>query len=148
MKYILAYGSLINVNKIKELNKNKLRKTYSILLKNHIRHWIHAKNNKKYLGIYKKNNNKLNGVLIEVDEEEINKLDKRESYYKRKIINKNDINIKLNEDDIVYAYYPNSLYTKKCIFDYHKKNMKYLYKCIDGINNLSFLNMFLLTTFG
>ena len=46
------------------------------------------------------------------------------------------------------SYYPDSLYTKKCIFDYHKKNMKYLYKCIDGINNLSFLDTFLLTTFG
>lgn len=135
-KYIFAYGSLMNMKYNKELNKNKERKKIPIIIQNLQRHWILCNNNKIYLGIYDKVNFITNGLLIEVTDDEIERLDKRERFYNRKEINKDRINFYyddiLNIDDIIYGYYPNNK-TTKTIYD--KKNpqcLNYLYICLSG----------------
>ena len=64
--YIFAYGSLINFKYSKELNLNNNRIIIPVLINNLQRHWIYCKNNKKYLGVYHKNNYKTNGLLFDV----------------------------------------------------------------------------------
>jgi len=150
--YVFGYGSLINRN-IK-LNKEfdiYTRKIIPVIINNLQRHWIKAINNKTYLGIYNLSNYKTNGLLIEVNESELVRLDVREKFYIRKQIDNNKINIKLNPNDIVYSYYSDKTKVQKTYFNkYSHQNLKYLSICLIGCIQISkdFLINFLSTTHG
>ncbi len=154
-KYIFGYGSLINIKYIRQL-VNKSRKFYPVQLANHLRHWIYAPDKRIYLGLYRQDKKLTNGVLIEVDDNEIMLLDKREGYYFREQINRNDIvqkytSFNLGEDDIIYTYYADPKKTIKWTFDFDCEISKsYLFKCLGGCIKISsmFFEDFLLTTKG
>lgn len=157
--YIFGYGSIINFKYVSQL-KNKKRNNFPIKLNNHIRHWIYTSSEKVYLGLYYNSSDnsahKTNGILIEVDSDELNLLDKREKYYIRKEINKNDIiqsyeNVHLNQNDKIYAYYSDPLKSVKYIFDFNSvQQKKYLYNVLSGCIKISskFFADFLFSTTG
>ena len=95
VNYIFAYGSLINMKYRKELDKKENRIIIPVTINKIQRHWIYCKNSKIYLGIKHDNKSKTNGLIIEVSDDELNRLDTRERYYNR---------IKLNPNDIDYNY--------------------------------------------
>jgi len=152
--YIFGYGSLINTKYVKEL-KNISRNRIPVYINNLLRHWILCSNNGQYFGVYDKNNYKTNGILLEVDQEELIKLDKREKYYTRHILNHdriiyyNDDNI-IDVNDIVYIYYPHKTRAIKTMYKKNKQSENYLIKCLSGclkINQKFFID-FLKTTYG
>lgn len=154
--YVFGYGSIINLKYVSQLDKNKKRNIFPIKLNNHLRHWIYTSSKNIYLGLYYDSSYKTNGILTEVDPNELNLLDKREKYYIRKEIDKNDIiqsygNIQLNENDIIYAYYSNPSKSIKWVFDFNSPTEKtYLYKVLSGCIkiNSKFFEDFLFTTKG
>ena len=151
--YVFGYGTLINrhlKNYIKEFD-NYDRIIIPTFVYNLQRHWILASNNNIYLGIYDKLNYKTNGLLIEVNEYELERLDKREKYYIRKEINKNRIENILDAKDIVYTYYSDEKTTQRTLFNkFSRQNLKYLIVCLSGCIRISkqFLFDFILMTHG
>ena len=154
--YIFGYGSIINLKYIRQIDIKKKRNIFPIMLDNHLRHWIYTTSKNIYLGLYKQQSMNVNGILVEVDELELKLLDKRERYYIRKEINKNDIiksygPIKINSDDVIYAYYSDPSKSEKWIFDFKSEQMKdYLYNVLSGCIkiNRKFFEDFLFTTKG
>jgi hypothetical protein len=154
--YIYGYGSLINTKYIKEIDIKRKRNIFPIQLNNHYRHWIYTPSKKIYVGLYKFFNKKTNGILIEVNQSELELLDKREKYYIRKEINKNDIiqkyqSININSFDIIYTYYTDESKCVKWIFDFESLQCKnYLYNILGGCIKISrqFFEDFLFTTKG
>jgi len=154
-KYVFGYGSLINLKYSKELNKKNNRIIIPVIIKNLERHLILCNSKNQYFGVYDNNNYNTNGILIEVDDDELIKLDKRETYYKRYKIN-NDraiykyIDYNLNDDDIIYVYYPTSHNTVKTIYNKSEQIKNYMIICLSGCIkiNRNFLIDFLFTTYG
>ncbi len=123
-QYIFGYGSIINYKNIKELEKNNSRSIIPVLVTNLERQLILTNSNFQYFGVYDSVNKFTNGVLLEVNNEELKRLDKREKYYKRELLNKNRIKFiyekfKLSQDDLVYIFYPIDTLVKKTKY---KKN--------------------------
>jgi len=154
--YIFGYGSIINFKYVSQLKKNKKRNIFPIKLNNHLRQWIYTSSKKVYLGLYYEPSSKTNGVLTEVDLDELNLLDKRERYYIRKEIDKNDIiqsyeNIQLNQNDQIYAYYSDPSKSIKWVFNFNlPQQKKYLYNVLSGCVKISrkFFKDFLFSTTG
>jgi len=167
--YIFGYGSLINRNiKFNKQFDIYPRKIIPVIINNLQRHWIKPIKSEPdleldldfaVLGVYDvisssiSNNNlyKTNGLLIEVNHNELTKLDLRERFYIRKEINKNRININLNPEDIIYTYYSDETKVEKTYFNqYSEQNLDYLFICLDGCIKISkkFLLTFLMTTSG
>ena len=154
--YIFGYGSIINLKYIRQIDIKRKRNVFPIMLVNHLRHWIYTSSKNIYLGLYESPSTKVNGILVEVDEVELNLLDRRERYYIRKEINKDDIiqsydPIKINSSDIIYAYYSDPSKSIKWVFDFESVQMKnYLYNVLSGCIkiNRKFFEDFLFTTKG
>ena len=154
--YIFGYGSIINLKYIRQIDIKKKRNIFPIMLDNHLRHWIYTSSKNIYVGLYKSESKKTNGILVEVDDLELSLLDKRERYYIRKEINKNDIiksyeSFNLNQDDIIYAYYSDPSKSIKWVFDFESEQMKnYLFNILSGCIkiNRKFFEDFLFTTKG
>jgi hypothetical protein len=163
VNYIFAYGSLINMKYSKELDKNDNRIIIPVNINKIQRHWIYCKNGKTYLGIKHDDKSKTNGLIIQVSNDELKRLDLREKYYNRIKINTNQIeynydlnriNItydKLTESDNLFTYYPDKL--KSIYYIFNKSNEQannYLTICLSGCLKVShkFFIDFLLTTRG
>jgi len=172
VNYIFAYGSLINMKYSKELDKNDNRIIIPVTINKIQRHWIYCKNSKTYLGIKHDDKSKTNGLIIEVSDDELNRLDERERYYNRLKLNINQIdynypinsrilteNLKpteltyteLKESDNLFTYYPDPL--KSTYYIFNKKSEQannYLTICLSGCLKVShkFFIDFLLTTRG
>jgi gamma-glutamylcyclotransferase (GGCT)/AIG2-like uncharacterized protein YtfP len=172
VNYIFAYGSLINMKYRQELDKKDDRIIIPVYINKIQRHWIYCKNSKTYLGIKHDDKSKTNGLIIEVSDDELNRLDTRERYYNRIKLNPNDIDYnydlstrdlttKLNptnltyttltENDNLFTYYPDPL--KSMYYIYNKSNKEtenYLIICLSGCLKVShkFFVDFLLTTRG
>lgn len=82
-KYVFGYGSLINMKYSKQLNKKNNRIIIPVVITNLQRHLILCNNKNQYFGVYDNPNYNTNGILIEVDDDELIKLDNRETYYNR-----------------------------------------------------------------
>lgn len=154
--YIFGYGSIINLKYVKQIDQKIKRNVFPILLNNHLRHWMYTSSKKTYVGLYKELNKKTNGILVEVTEKELHLLDKREKYYIRKEINKDDIikkygSVELNQYDIIYTYYSDPSKSIKSIFDFNSIQMKdYLFNILSGCIkiNTTFFEDFLFNTKG
>ncbi len=172
VNYIFAYGSLINMKYSKELYKNDNRIIIPVTIDRIQRHWIYCKNSKTYLGIKHDDKSKTNGLIIEVSNEELIKLDERERYYNRIKLNINQIDYnydlstrnlttklpptnltytKLTENDNLFTYYPDPLKSYYSIYNkLNKQADNYLTICLSGCLKIShkFFIDFLLTTKG
>jgi len=154
--YIFGYGSIINLKYVTQIDIKRKRNVFPVMLDNHLRHWIYTQSKKIYVGLYKEISKKVNGILVEVDEVELDLLDKREKYYIRKEINKNDIiekydKVHINSSDIVYTYYSDPSKSIKWVFDFKSEQMKtYLFNILSGCVKISpkFFEDFLFTTKG
>lgn len=158
VNYIFAYGSLINMKYSKELDKNDNRIIIPVNINKIQRRWIYCKNDKIYLGIKHDDKSKTNGLIIEVSDVELNRLDIRERYYNRIKLNINQIEynynlntVKLKESDNLFIYYPDPLKSIYYIFNKSNKQANnYLTICLSGCLKVShkFFIDFLLTTRG
>ena len=144
-KYIFAYGSLINMKYSTQLDMYESKTVIPVSINNLQRHWIYCKNKKIYLGIRDMNNTITNGILFNVSDDEIKRLDLRETYYNRKELNKDSIiynygvNFDFKPDDIIYTYYPNLNVSIFWVFDKHNDHCnKYLTKCLSGCLKISY----------
>jgi gamma-glutamylcyclotransferase (GGCT)/AIG2-like uncharacterized protein YtfP len=158
VNYIFAYGSLINMKYNKQLDKNDNRIVIPVTIHKVQRHWIYCKNTKTYLGIRYDDNSKTNGLILEVSDDELDKLDIRERYYNRIKLNLNQIEYNYNfnskiltELDNLFTYYPDPL--KSMYYIFNKSNDQannYLTICLSGCLKVSykFFIDFLLTTRG
>jgi hypothetical protein len=154
--YIFGYGSIINLKYVKQIDKKIKRNVLPIMLRNHLRHWMYTPSGKTYVGLYKAELTKVNGILVEVTETELELLDRREKYYIRKEINKNDIidkygSVQINPSDIIYTYYSDPSKSIKSVFDFKSEQMKtYLFNILSGCIKISpkFFEDFLFTTKG
>ncbi len=116
-QYVFGYGSMINyknINQIDIINKRGI----PVLVTDLERQFILTDKNSQYFGVYDSPNKFTNGVLLEINQEELKRLDKREKYYKKELLNKNRIkfiyeNFKLSQDDLVYIFYPIDTLVKK-----------------------------------
>ncbi len=172
VNYIFAYGSLINMKYRQELYKNDNRIIIPVTINKIQRHWIYCKNGKIYLGIKNDDKSKTNGLIIEVSDKELERLDKRERYYNRIKLNPNQIDYNydlstrnlttnlnptnltyttLTQNDNLFTYYPDPL---KSIYSIYNKSSEqcnnYLTICLSGCLKVShkFFIDFLLTTRG
>lgn len=166
MKYIFGYGSLMNRSTLKELNNIKTKNLIPVTILNLQRNLIETstQNNKlnkvnyQYFGIHDKIGSTTNGVLIQVEDDELERLDLREKFYLRKIIDKSRIifnyghPIFFNKDDIVFAYYTNynDTYINIKVAKYNKSEQtkKYILSCLKGCMEINkrFLIDFIKTT--
>jgi len=138
-KYIFGYGSLVNN---RSRNTTLKRNSESIITTIHkdfgyIRKWnYYDKNiNKIALGLEKNiNGDYINGIIFNVEEDELVELDQREIGYERIIIPNKFVNcneIILSEEIIIYTYIPTEKFKIKEI-NKNKDNKKYLNICCDG----------------
>lgn len=152
--YFFAYDNMINVKYIKSIIKYK--NIIPTILNNYKRHWILCNDNRLKLGIYKKSNHKVNGILLEIDEDILTQFTQSIKYniLTTYVINQIDNNLfsfpymdyELKENDIIYTYIPRYCY--KYYYDNDKDTYKYLMQTLSGCNKISnkFLLDFLLTT--
>lgn len=155
--YIFAYGSLTNYNVQKLLlEKTKKRWPIATLKKEfgYSRHWIDNSKGGITLGIFKsKQPSDINGIIIEVSDNDLREIDKYEIYsptsnHIKKRINlkyiKTNINIKPNDN--LFVYMPNTIYNQ---VDYKSyiPNI-YVNTCMDGFSlyGEDYLDKFLKTT--
>lgn len=136
-KYVFGYGSLINMKYSKQLNKKNNRIIIPVVIKNLQRYLILCNNKNQYFGVYDNPNYHTNGILIEVDDNELIKLDNRETYYNRYTVNNNRViykytDNKLNDDDIIYIYYPTNHNTIKTIYNNSEQVKNYIIICFSG----------------
>ncbi len=172
VNYIFAYGSLINMKYRQELDNKDNRIIIPVTINKIQRHWIYCKNDKIYAGIKHDEKSRTNGLLIEVSDEELIKLDKRERYYNRIKLDLNQIDynydlesrnlttkltptnltyIKLSENDNLFTYYPDPLKSYYSLYNKSNKQAEnYLIICLSGCLKVShiFFVDFLLTTRG
>jgi hypothetical protein len=137
--YILGYGSLVNDRSRFITLKRNSESIMSTIHKDfgYIRKWnYYNKNiNKIALGLEKHiNGDYINGIIFNVDDNELKDLDEREIGYKRiivpnKFINCNDL--VLTEEMCVYTYIPTDKFKIKEI-NKNRDNLKYLHLCCDG----------------
>ena len=87
--YIFSYGSLINKNSLaKTIGIKNAKEAKEIIVRGYERGWrnhVHHEY-RTGLGIIKKEDSKVNGVIFEIDEKYLKNLDKREYGFKRKEI--------------------------------------------------------------
>jgi hypothetical protein len=172
VNYIFAYGSLINMKYSKELDKNDNRIIIPVTINKIQRHWIYCKNKKIYLGIKHDDKSNTNGLIIEVSNTELSRIDIRERYYNRIKLNLNQIEYiyqlntrnlttnlnpanltytKLTEMDNLFTYYPDPLKSMYYVFNKSSEQcQQYLTICLSGCLKVShkFFIDFLLTTRG
>jgi hypothetical protein len=139
-QYIFGYGSIINYKSIEQLDRNYKRLIIPVLISDLERQFILTKMNNQYFGVYDKLNSLTNGILLEVNSEELKKVDKREKYYKRELLNNNRINFiyqnfKLSKDDKVYIYYPLENLTKKTRYIKSEQISNYIKSILIGVVN-------------
>jgi hypothetical protein len=139
-QYIFGYGSIINYKSIEQLDRNYKRLIIPVLISDLERQFILTKMNNQYFGVYDKLNSLTNGILLEVNSEELKKVDKREKYYKRELLNNNRINFiyqnfKLSKDDKVYIYYPLYNLTKKTRYIKSEQISNYIKSILIGVVN-------------
>ena len=164
MKYIFGYGSLMNRFNLKERNNIKNKDFIPVTILNLKRNLIeynqfnqkHNQYNLQYLGVKDKIGYITNGVLIQVEDDELERLDVREKFYVRKTIDASRIifnygcPIFFNKDDEVYTYYTN--YDDFNITDtkYNKseQTINYILICLKGCIDINkeFLIDFIKTT--
>jgi hypothetical protein len=154
--YLFAYGSLINTKYNKQINNNFFKKYIPVNVYNIKRYWIKSiSTNNIYLDIKNDTNSITNGILIEVDNDDLERLDIREKYYTRKIIDKKlisfdyNINLVFNNDDIIYSYFSDGNKIIPYNFDRYNIQCKtYLLECLEGCIyfGTEFFNNFIYTT--
>ena len=97
--YIFSYGSLINKNSLAQtIGKDNTGKSKTVVINGYERGWrnhVHHEN-RTGLGIIKKENFKVNGVIFEVEEKYLYELDRREyGFIRKEIMYQNYIDGKL-----------------------------------------------------
>ncbi len=128
MKYIFGYGSIVNIDKLPKFMKRDIYEiNYQLSeLKGYKRVWNVAKNNKYVIGIrkiYRDNktgdwfdgspvflnivpsddcNTPVNGIIVEVDDNDLDWFDLREEHYYR--VNVTDLIVNPPENAVIYAY--------------------------------------------
>ena len=136
--FIFGHGSLINMKHTYEIYDSYSRAFAPVCVNNIKRSFNVCGDGVTYLGITRTPNYKCNGIVFEVDEKELAKLDMRERFYMRKQIDIDDIdfirNISislLKGEDIVYAYFPkyNETHFPSEIFQI---NIDYIDICVRG----------------
>lgn len=117
--YIFGYGSLINLEKNKDLRQDQIivRELYPVMVKDLKRYFnvLGNKNNIDYrlLGVYDEPHAFCNGLLYQVSAQELEKLIKREQNYTATILDPNRLlfnynkTLTLSADDKVICFYPN-----------------------------------------
>jgi cation transport regulator ChaC len=134
--YIFGYGSLMNKENLKQLEKPELRKLNPVTILNLERILIQYKTFQNF-GVKDKIKAKTNGVLIQVTTDEILRLDRREKYYTRKELDKKRIlfnygnKLNFNHTDKVYIYYPNET-VYKTTYKKTIQSLKYIKICLLG----------------
>lgn len=103
MNYLFCYGSLVNSQSRKQTLNRKSKSIIAYLKKGFVREFntnaFSKLYNKHYtaLGLSKsESNHRINGILICISELELQKLDLREKYYTRILLNKKDFHINNN----------------------------------------------------
>lgn len=154
MKYIFGYGSLINRSSLQELNDIQTKNLIPVTILNLQRNLIQSNQyNSQYFGIEDRIGYITNGVLIQVEDDELERLDLREKFYLRKTIDRSRIifnygySIFLNKDDIIYAYY-NYIHITVTKYNKSEQIKKYILSCLKGCMeiNKNFLIDFIKTT--
>ena len=138
-KYIFGYGSLVNNRSRFITLKRNSESINSTIHKDfgYIRKWnyYNINLNKIALGLEKHiNGDYINGIIFNVDDNELTDLDKREIGYKRMIVpNKyiNCIDYILTDEICVYTYIPIDEFKIKKI-NKNNDNLLYLHLCCDG----------------
>jgi hypothetical protein len=159
MKYIFGYGSLMNRSSLKELNNVKNKNLIPVSILNLQRHLIQSnQSNSQYFSIEDKIGSITNGVIIQVTDDELKRLDLREKFYLRKKISIKRIkfnygyDISFNKDDTVYAYYTSHddllRILRKAKYNKSEHTKKYIITCLKGCVeiNKKFLIDFIKTT--
>jgi len=155
--YIFVYGSLINYN-IQKLLLEKTKKIWpkAILKKSfgYSRHWIKNSKGGITLGIFKsKQPSDINGILLEVSDNELREIDKYEIYsatsnHRKKSIHPKYIttNVNIQSNDKLYIYMPNFDY-KPVDYARHIPDI-YINTCMNGflLYGENYLDQFLKTT--
>ena len=117
--YLFSYGSNSTLQLSERLSRTKWN-TYPATLKNHVR--IFAGYSKKWGGsvssVHPLKNGKVNGMIFEINEEELKKLDKFEKGYKRTILK-----INVNGNDVPLECY---VYIKNDTQFEHMPSKKYM----------------------
>lgn len=156
-QYIFGYGSLINKESIfKTLSNRDTIEIYPVRVHNIKRGWyIPGPSNDMYLGVQLEQKSKCNGVIFEVNNDEIDLISAREKYYDITVLPNKQIeflesdNI-LNDTDIVYIYIIDNI-NPKIIIDHvnYFITKKYLNICIEGCININnkFSDEFFNTTY-
>ena len=161
-KYIFGYGSLVN-NESRYLTIKRYTEPIKVIINSsfgYVRKWNYYNEDKNIiaLGLEKENvGNNINGILFDINDNEIALLDKREIGYEKIIIQPNFINILskeklLNTDSIIYTYVPKKDYILVNNIDNvspNKLNQLYLNKCCNGFlsYNYDFYESFVNTTY-
>ena len=162
--YIFGYGSLVN-NESRFLTIKRHTEPIKVIIDKsfgYIRKWNYYNNDKNIiaLGLEKQVNSSysINGILFDVNEDEIALLDKREIGYEKITIPSSCINIlsknklKNMDNSIIYTYIPIKDYILANNIDYispNKLNQVYLNKCCKGFlsHEYSFYESFIDTTY-
>ncbi len=160
--YLFAYGSLINTKYNKEITNIFFKKHTPVNVHHLKRFWMKPFkiSDENYLAIMDNINSITNGILIEVNQDDLDRLDKREKYYTRKVLDKNRISFDYNvtnltnltnflsDQDIVYTYYCNSNAIQIDFDKYNSETKKYLLECLEGCISFGkdFFNNFIFMT--
>jgi hypothetical protein len=144
--FIFGYGSLINMPTNTELLNPNSRNFYPVIVKNIKRDLNVCGLNKTYFGVEdsKYSEEKTNGILFKVSDEELKKLEIREEYYFLGEINLDRI---IFYDIKTQFYDYNSRENTKVLCFYSKPehidnsckqeiSKKYIYKCLRGCLNI------------
>lgn len=161
-KYIFGYGSLVN-NESRFLTLKRHTETIKVILDNsfgYVRKWNYYNKEKNIVALGLEKHvfgNNINGILFDVNDNDIALLDKREIGYEKITIPPNFINIlskdkTLNIDSIIYTYIPKKdyiLYNNIDCISPNKLNQLYLNKCCNGFlsYNYNFYESFVNNTY-
>jgi hypothetical protein len=156
--YVFGYGALININTIKELDKeiDNSKKFCPVIVKGLKRSLnVEGKNNLVF-GVKDVKTAVCNGVLFTVNENELARLQEREKLYKMKILDKKRVEFPYKKTlhfkpaDTIVCFYPQAKYvlTKKELATKQPlQSQKYLSICQTGAAAISreFYNDFMET---
>ena len=160
-KYIFGYGSLVN-NESRFLTLKRHTEPIMVILDSsfgYVRKWNYYNQDKNIIALGLEKNvcgSRINGILFDVNENEIALLDKREIGYEKIIIPSQFIKILsqknlIDIDSIIYTYIPKKEYMISNNINYissNKLNQLYLNKCCNGFlsHNYDFFKSFVNTT--